>query len=146
MANISLNNKLKQLRKANHYTQAQVAEYLDVVQQTYSHYENGRRLPDLETLYKLAKYYDVPIETFVNTNDDASESSLQSGRPLGNELGDYLDYINEPGNQKKYRFLNRYEKEMLYYYEMLTPEDQEEMIEIARLKIRRKSCSRSQAF
>ena len=56
-----LPQKLKQLRKVHNYTQDYVAEALGIVRQTYSHYETGKRMPDAESLYKLAGLYNIYV-------------------------------------------------------------------------------------
>ena len=43
MKNQLLPAKLKELRKAHGYTQDYVASALEIVRQTYSHYETGQR-------------------------------------------------------------------------------------------------------
>ena len=53
---------LKELRKSHHYKQDFVASQLNVIRQTYSHYETGRVTPPVKALCKLAVLYDVPVE------------------------------------------------------------------------------------
>ena len=49
--------RLKELREDNDLTQKQIADYLNVKQNTYSQYENGQRQLPLECLIALAKLY-----------------------------------------------------------------------------------------
>lgn len=53
---------LKNLRKKNRKTQAELAALLQIDQSTYAHYESGRRTPDIEKLKKLACYYGLRDE------------------------------------------------------------------------------------
>ena len=53
---------LKELRKSHHYKQDFVASQLNIIRQTYSHYETGRVTPPVKALCKLAELYDVPVE------------------------------------------------------------------------------------
>ena len=62
--------KLKELRKANGYTQDYVASYLGIVRQTYSHYETGSRNIPIEMLIRLADYYDTTIDYLVGRTDN----------------------------------------------------------------------------
>ncbi|MCI9019606.1 MAG: helix-turn-helix transcriptional regulator [Eubacterium sp.] len=59
--NTQLGSYLKKLRKSHKYTQEYVASYLDVIRQSYSHYETGRTTPGIETLNKLANLYQIPL-------------------------------------------------------------------------------------
>ena len=94
MGNELLPQKLKELRKANGYTQDYVASFLGVVRQTYSHYETGLRTPGPETLYKLAGLYNVSIEDLMQLVISLDQSiyydaptSTQSGKELNRFSG-----------------------------------------------------------
>ena len=58
-----------ELRKANKYTQKQVAEVLNITQPSYIRYENGKAEPSLENLVKLADLYDVSIDFLCGRSD-----------------------------------------------------------------------------
>ena len=49
--------RLKDLREDADKTQAEIAAYLHVRQNTYSQYENGQRQIPIESLILLARYY-----------------------------------------------------------------------------------------
>lgn len=57
----NVNDNLKVARESAHCSQQQVADYLGITRQAYSHYEVGRRKPDYETLLKLAEFYGVSV-------------------------------------------------------------------------------------
>ena len=61
--------KLKELREENNLTQTQVAEYLNVKQNTYSQYETGKRTLPIDMLIKLAKYYNVSTDYILGLED-----------------------------------------------------------------------------
>lgn len=70
--------KLIALRKSNNLTQAKLAENLCISRATYAYFESGKRLPDLETLNKIAKYYNVSLDSLVNDKHDFfSESNSE---------------------------------------------------------------------
>ena len=54
--------RLMEQRKLNNLTQRQVADYLAIAQPSYIRYENGTSQPSLETLVKLADYFDVSVD------------------------------------------------------------------------------------
>jgi transcriptional regulator with XRE-family HTH domain len=53
--------KLRQLRDAHGYSQENVAHMLNVVQSTYSGWENGDHIPKWDILPKLADIYKLEI-------------------------------------------------------------------------------------
>lgn len=133
--------RLKELRKANSYTQDYVASYLGIVRQTYSHYETGKRTPNYDTIYKLAGLYNISIDDLIQfavTSEEPEEYSYPIQTVASKELSDYLDYLNNPSNSKKFHLLNRYEKELLYYFEKLSEDDRKEIIEFTKIKAHKK--------
>ena len=61
--------KLKELREENCYTQNQIAEYLNIKQNTYSQYENEKRQLPIDVLIKLAKFYKVSTDYILGLED-----------------------------------------------------------------------------
>ncbi len=62
-------------------TQKELADFLQVSQQSISKYENGMREPDYETLIKMASFYDVSVDyllglTNVNNTHKHSQQNL----------------------------------------------------------------------
>ena len=53
---------IRNLRIDNGYTQAQIAEYLNVKQNTYSQYEIGTLNYPIDVLIKLADFYHVSVD------------------------------------------------------------------------------------
>lgn len=132
-----LAKRLRELRKLHNYTQEYVASYLDVIRQTYSHYETGRNTPSTDSLYKLATLYSIPVDDLLQLTLTIN-TSIYSEKPTTlnyvNELSSFLDYINNPLNLKKLKLLNRKEKELLFYYEKLSVKDQDDILDFIRIK------------
>lgn len=61
--------RLKDLREDNDIKQSELAEYLNIRQNTYSQYENGKREIPIFLLWKLADYYDTTIDYIVGRTD-----------------------------------------------------------------------------
>lgn len=57
---------LKIIRKTKKYSQLKVAMDLSISREALSHYENGKRSPDLQMLRKLSEYFNVSIDFLVN--------------------------------------------------------------------------------
>lgn len=53
---------LKTLRKEKGYTQAQIAEKMNVTNRTVSRWETGTNLPDIDIIIALSEIYDVSID------------------------------------------------------------------------------------
>ena len=60
---------LKIVRKQKNLNQLKVALDLNISREALSHYENGKRSPDLEMLRKLSRYFDVSIDFLVNGDE-----------------------------------------------------------------------------
>ena len=117
-----------------------VASYLGIVRQTYSHYETGKRTPNYDTIYKLAGLYGITVDELIHLTVISEELEEYSYNLSGSneDLSDYLDYLNNPNNSQKFHLLNRFEKELLYYFEKLSDDDWKEIIEFTKIKARKK--------
>ena len=102
MDNEVLGSQLVKYRKLYHYTQEDIAKYLNIQRQTYSNYERGTRTPDLKTLRALAKLYRIRLDDLVNdhshiardaTPDYLQKSAQESGKKRSCTQMD-LDYLN----------------------------------------------------
>lgn len=71
----SLALKLLELRQSHNLTQKQLCESLNIGRSTYSYFETGSRIPDLETLLLIARYYHVSLDDLVTDaiSDHTSE-------------------------------------------------------------------------
>lgn len=63
-------SRLKDLREDNDMTQEKIASLLNCKQQTYSNYENGKRVLPYETLIKLAEIYDTTTDYILGLTDN----------------------------------------------------------------------------
>jgi transcriptional regulator with XRE-family HTH domain len=142
MKNELLAKRLKELRKANNYTQEYVASYLNIGRQAYSHYETGRNTPSTDTLYNIAALYGIPyqslFELIVTGDHPFSYQMSPDNASVVNEVSDFLEYINAPENEKKLKLLSVKEKELLYYYDKLTAKDQGDILDFIKIKAKKK--------
>lgn len=65
-------NRIKELREDRDITQREVAEYLQVAQNTYCNYENGVREIPIELLIRLSRFYEVNVEYLLGLTDQAA--------------------------------------------------------------------------
>ena len=57
----TMREKLRQLRKEKARSQAEMANILKVHQTAVSQWEQGRTTPDMQTLIKIAHYFQVTV-------------------------------------------------------------------------------------
>ena len=63
---MTLGQKLRYFRMAEHYSQKQVADMLSMERSTYTYYECDKSLPSVYTLFHIARLYGVGMELFVD--------------------------------------------------------------------------------
>ena len=77
-----LGARLQFLRKEAGLTQKQLAERLNMRDNTISQYEKGDRTPSVETQMNIARLFGVSIDFLVGRTDDRSPlPERPSGRP-----------------------------------------------------------------
>lgn len=140
MADKTLEQYLKDLRKSCNYSQEFVASHLNITRQTYSHYETGRITPPVNSLYNLAKLYGVPVQNFLelvvtyHINTDFVHEPQAEQADIAEDLAFFLEFINAPENSKKFKFLNRQERKLLFYYLSLDARDQDDILTFMQVK------------
>ncbi|EOU2112827.1 XRE family transcriptional regulator [Clostridium perfringens] len=107
-----LNNRLKSLRNEKGVLQKDVAEYLKISTSAYGFYEQGKRIPDVETLNKLSDYYNVSIDYLLGKsnikesaediiNDNSLTLALHNDNGIDcelpeeakKEIEDFIEYV-----------------------------------------------------
>lgn len=62
--------RIRNLREDKDLYQKDIAKILDISQQYYSEYENGKRTIPIMHLIKLAKFYNVSLDYIVELTDN----------------------------------------------------------------------------
>lgn len=65
----SIGKTIRQLRKDAKYTQTQLAQMLSTSQDTVSIWELDKALPDVESLIKLCKIFDVSADYILGLSE-----------------------------------------------------------------------------
>ena len=75
-------NRLKELRNARGWTQADIARIMDVDQSTISSHESGRRLMDTTMVHRYAKLFGLaqPLEMFHQIDPETGEIKTAGSR------------------------------------------------------------------
>lgn len=69
-----MNNRLRELRAVRRWSQADLADRLDVSRQTINAVETGRYDPSLPLAFKIAELFSLPIESLFSPGpDDAAQ-------------------------------------------------------------------------
>ena len=61
-----LSEQLKIIRKANGFTQVELAKVIGIERSTYASYETGRNRPDISVLGKIAAALGVTVDYIIN--------------------------------------------------------------------------------
>lgn len=69
-----LSQKLKLKREEKSLTQVEVAEKIYVSQKSISNWETGRNYPDIDSLIRLAKLYDLSLDNLLLEGSDIVEN------------------------------------------------------------------------
>jgi len=108
-----LNKKLKLFRTQNKLSQQHLADVLGVERSTYCGYETGRRKVNIETLLKLAEFYNLPMDSFLNesSNRNIAEENYESAdiiylSQLSKEERDLIVYYRLAQKQNKKAVVN----------------------------------------
>lgn len=72
----SLPDILKKIRKEKKLKQKDIAQLLRISESAYGYYEQGKNEPPINTLRKLAEYYDVTVSYLLGLSEDPDQLSL----------------------------------------------------------------------
>lgn len=85
--------RLKALRESAGLNQSQLAEELGVSRGSISYYENGERVPDIDFLYKVSKYFHISFD-FLFGEKSGGEKSLEDRLSLSSEAIDAIEVLS----------------------------------------------------
>lgn len=90
-----LSENLIMLRKANGYSQEDIAEKIEISRQAYAKWENGTTVPDIEKCMRLAELYGVTLDSLAKTNTIDGNQVIMPGPKGKNIWGSVV--VNERG-------------------------------------------------
>ncbi|EAC5135320.1 helix-turn-helix transcriptional regulator [Listeria monocytogenes] len=91
-------NRLKQLRKNNNKTQEDISKILGISRGAYSHIENGRNEPDMETIVKLANIFGVSTDYLLGRSSNSFIDTIAAhidSNATEEDIKEILAYIEE---------------------------------------------------
>ena len=80
-----LAENLALLRNIRGLTQEEVAEVIGISRQSYSKWEQGETIPDIEKCARLAEFYGVSIDSLVHQDEEIGKTRVAPA-PMGKHL------------------------------------------------------------
>ena len=80
-----LAENLALLRNIRGMTQEEVAEVIGISRQSYSKWEQGETIPDIEKCARLAEFYGVSIDSLVHQDEEIGKTRVAPA-PIGKHL------------------------------------------------------------
>ena len=71
--NKHFSSRLKKLREDHGLSQAELADKLNISRGSISFYENNSRVPDIDVLFSLCKYFSVTSDYLIGLSDDPEQ-------------------------------------------------------------------------
>lgn len=91
--------RLFDLREYNDLLQKEVAEHLEIRQQTYSLWEKGTKIIPLKHLNNLCNYYNVTMDYVLGLSNDKTKTNINKLNELNKkEIGLRIKKIREENN------------------------------------------------
>lgn len=99
----TLGENLKKYRLQCDMSQEEVAEKIHKARETYSRYETGTLMPDVETLIELANMYHVSLDLLTGRTTTAETylSCFFPGWAAGSLIGDFSNRKRASNRRKK---------------------------------------------
>lgn len=105
-------------------TQQQVADRLKIERSTYTYYETGKTKPDIGTLIKIAKVFNISYTKLLEGVENELETAvadIHSGGPTDEDNQKYRTHAT-----------TKYEVELLFVVRNLTPKQRKEVMNLAK--------------
>lgn len=135
----SLGLKLLELRQLHNLTQKQLCEALNIGRSTYSYFETGSRMPDIETLILIAQYYNVSLDELIGYSDSVSEHAKTDADDNCADI-QVLHYLKSKNVSKEFILkLSKADFDFLKDYKQLTDENKAELQYLVNFKLRRQA-------
>ncbi|MDR6880388.1 helix-turn-helix transcriptional regulator [Bacillus sp. 3255] len=73
---MEFSNRLKYLRNQKNMTQEQLGQKINVTKVSISGYENSNRTPDMETLQKIADFFEVSVDYLLGRSETTTSEGV----------------------------------------------------------------------
>ena len=111
-----LNQRLKHFRTMSGLTQQQVADVLGLDRSTYAYYESGKTTPDIKSVNKLLKIFNI---SYYELMDETDPTTVSVSDPS----------VSDNDEDKLHIFdLSKSEKKLVIYFRVLSPNQQKDLL------------------
>ena len=77
---MDFSERLRTIRKSQKLTQKQVAVGIEVLEQAYQRYEYGKKIPGIDKLEKLCRYFNISADYLLGLTDEPRPLDYLVGR------------------------------------------------------------------
>lgn len=113
-----LNQRLKHFRTSSGLTQQQVADVLGLDRSTYAYYESGKTTPDIKSVNKLLKIFNI---SYYELMDEPDPTQLAVSDPDAEQtIDEDMLHIYD---------LSKAEKRLVIYFRVLSPNQQKDLLQ-----------------
>lgn len=99
---MTFGEKLSKLRRANNYTQEQLADVLEVSRQSVSKWESDIAYPETDKLVKIGKLFNCSLDYLLKENCEELEPLQRGNQKARKTFGDsFKDFFKERKSSKK---------------------------------------------
>ncbi len=102
--------RLRLLRKSRRLSQNEVATEVHITRSTYSSYETGRRIPSLDVLIILSRFFNTSTDYLLGFTDDPERPPVLDGKTR--EIVRNFQAVDPRGQDMIYQFALQ---ERIYY-------------------------------
>ncbi|CAJ1226574.1 helix-turn-helix domain-containing protein [Lactiplantibacillus xiangfangensis] len=99
-------DRLKELRKTNHYTQQAFAEKMNIPRTTYAAYEQGKRQPDNELLLRFANIFNVSTDYLLGIKKDTKTQTVDLKEQF-DDKNKIMTYQGRPIPEEDLKYIKR---------------------------------------
>ena len=114
-----LNQRLKHFRTSSGLTQQQVADVLGLDRSTYAYYESGKTTPDIKSVNKLLKIFNI---SYYELMEEPDPTTLTVSDPDAESDREDVDKI-------RIYDLSKMEKRLITYFRVLSSNQQKDLLE-----------------
>ena len=97
-------DNLRQIREKRKITQTKLSVDIEVSQELISHYETGKSRPNIETLSKLAEYFNCSTDYLLERTNNPSTVKDLNTKDI--EINNIIDKYNSLSAENKKQFSN----------------------------------------
>ena len=136
--------KLIELRQQYNFSQTEVADYLGMTREGYSHYERNSREPNLEALMRLSRLYKIDISELINEKTipvpnkdmDSGSSSTEdsSANTITNNINHFLKIFTGKNSNLNLTDISKDDIAVLAQYKKLDKQCQREVQQFIKFK------------